>query len=136
MRLSPLMSMSDVRRAAILRRWLAMRNAPMPSRDALERIWQEVALARDDASPCLRFGDHEIRRYQSQLWWIKSVAGQHETTVAWPVWQTPLALPAGLGRYSSFLAANCADRERKNPSAFGLKRQGCYTLWDVTADVN
>ncbi|SUG79480.1 tRNA(Ile)-lysidine ligase [Salmonella enterica subsp. enterica] len=74
MRLSPLMSMSDVRRAAILRRWLAMRNAPMPSRDALERIWQEVALARDDASPCLRFGDHEIRRYQSQLWWIKSVA--------------------------------------------------------------
>ncbi|VUC89803.1 tRNA(Ile)-lysidine ligase [Salmonella sp. NCTC 11881] len=97
MRLSPLMSMSDVRRAAILRRWLAMRNAPMPSRDALERIWQEVALARDDASPCLRFGDHEIRRYQSQLWWIKSVAGQHETTVAWPVWQTPLALPAGLG---------------------------------------
>lgn len=97
MRLSPLMLMSDVRRAAILRRWLAMRNAPMPSRDALERIWQEVALARDDASPCLRFGDHEIRRYQSQLWWIKSVAGQHETTVVWPVWQTPLALPAGLG---------------------------------------
>ncbi|MDI4745998.1 TilS substrate-binding domain-containing protein, partial [Salmonella enterica subsp. enterica serovar Kentucky] len=31
-----------------------------------------MALARDDASPCLRFGDHEIRRYQSQLWWIKS----------------------------------------------------------------
>ncbi len=51
LRLSPLMLMSDVRRAAILRRWLAMRNAPMPSRDALERIWQEVALARDDASP-------------------------------------------------------------------------------------
>lgn len=88
LRLSPLMSMSDVRRAAILRRWLAMRNAPMPSRDALERIWQEVALARDDASPCLRFGDHEIRRYQSQLWWIKSVAGQHETTVARPAANT------------------------------------------------
>ncbi|SUG21359.1 cell cycle protein MesJ [Salmonella enterica subsp. arizonae] len=97
LRLSPLMSMSDVRRAAILRRWLATRNAPMPSRDALERIWREVALARDDASPCLRFGDHEIRRYQSQLWWIKSIAGQSETTIAWPVWQTPLALPAGLG---------------------------------------
>ncbi len=25
------------------------------------------------------------------------MAGQHETTVAWPAWQTPLALPAGLG---------------------------------------
>lgn len=128
--------MSDVRRAAILRRWLAMRNAPMPSRDALERIWQEVALARDDASPCLRFGDHEIRRYQSQLWWIKSVAGQHETTVAWPVWQTPLALPAGLGTVQLVLVANCADRERKNPSAFVLKRRACYILSGVTVDVN
>lgn len=97
LQLSPLMSMSDVRRAAILRRWLAMRNAPMPSRDALERIWREVALARADASPCLRFGDREIRRYQSQLWWVKSVVGQSETMVSWPVWQTPLALPAGLG---------------------------------------
>lgn len=43
--------MSDVRRAAIVRRWLARLNAPMPSRDALERIWREVALAREDASP-------------------------------------------------------------------------------------
>ncbi|XPE67367.1 TilS substrate-binding domain-containing protein [Shigella flexneri] len=36
-------------------------------RDALVRIWQEVALAREDASPCLRLGAFEIRRYQSQL---------------------------------------------------------------------
>ncbi|XNM48434.1 TilS substrate-binding domain-containing protein [Escherichia coli] len=28
----------------------------MPSRDALVRMWQEVALAREDASPCLRIG--------------------------------------------------------------------------------
>ncbi|WP_348225867.1 TilS substrate-binding domain-containing protein, partial [Salmonella enterica] len=59
LRLTPLMLMSDVRRAAILRRWLAMRIAPMPSRAALDRIWQDVALACVDASPCLRFGDHE-----------------------------------------------------------------------------
>lgn len=49
--LAPLMMMSGVRRAALLRRWLAGVNAPMPSRDGLERIWQEVALAREDASP-------------------------------------------------------------------------------------
>lgn len=50
------MMMSGVRRAALLRRWLAGLNAPMPSRDGLERIWQEVALAREDASPSFRLG--------------------------------------------------------------------------------
>ncbi|QMG42377.1 tRNA lysidine(34) synthetase TilS [Citrobacter freundii] len=93
----PLMTMSDVRRAALLRRWLAGLNAPMPSRDALARIWQEVVLAREDAAPCLCVGEYEIRRYQSQLWWVKSVTGQSETVIPWSCWQTPLTLPAGLG---------------------------------------
>ena len=95
--LTPLMMMSGVRRAALLRRWLAGLNAPMPSRDGLERIWQEVALAREDASPCFRLGEYEVRRYQSQLWWVKSVDGQSETVIPWLEWKTPLALPAGLG---------------------------------------
>ncbi|HGY1192116.1 TPA: tRNA lysidine(34) synthetase TilS [Citrobacter braakii] len=95
--LAPLMMMSGVRRAALLRRWLAGLNAPMPSRDGLERIWQEVALAREDASPCFRLGEYEVRRYQSQLWWVKSVDGQSETVIPWSCRETPLTLPAGLG---------------------------------------
>ena len=97
LQLASLMMMSDVRRAALLRRWLAGRNASMPSRDALERIWQEVALAREDASPCLRLGEYEVRRYQSQLWWVKSIVGQSETMIPWSCWQAPLVLPDGLG---------------------------------------
>ncbi len=46
LQIAPMLAMSDARRAAIIRRWLAGKNAPMPSRDALVRIWQEVALAR------------------------------------------------------------------------------------------
>ncbi|MFP2398364.1 tRNA lysidine(34) synthetase TilS [Citrobacter braakii] len=95
--LAPLMTMSGVRRAALLRRWLAGVNAPMPSRDGLERIWHEVALAREDASPCFRLGEYEVRRYQSQLWWVKSVDGQSETVISWSCRETPLTLPAGLG---------------------------------------
>ena len=95
--LTPLMMMSGVRRAALLRRWLAGLNAPMPSRDGLERIWHEVALAREDASPCFRLGEYEVRRYQSQLWWVKSVDGQSETVIPWSCRETPLTLPAGLG---------------------------------------
>ncbi|MTH45200.1 tRNA lysidine(34) synthetase TilS [Intestinirhabdus alba] len=97
LRLAPLMVLSDPRRAAILRRWLASLNAPMPSRDALGRLWQEVALAREDASPCLRVGEHEIRRYREQLWWVKSVSGQTETVLPWQHLEAPLPLPEGLG---------------------------------------
>ncbi len=81
----------------------------------------------------------EIRRYQSQLWWIKSVAGQHETTVALAVWQTPLALPAGLGTAVQLRSRrqNCADREGKELRHYSvLKRGVALHYWDVTTDVN
>jgi tRNA(Ile)-lysidine synthase len=44
----------------------------MPSRAMLSRIWDEVAQAREDASPCLHLNGFEVRRYKGQLWWVKS----------------------------------------------------------------
>ncbi len=38
--IEPLSAMSAPRRAALLRRWLASQQAPMPSREMPERIWQ------------------------------------------------------------------------------------------------
>ena len=58
---------------------------------------RKVALARKMLPPVYVWGAFEIRRYQSQLWWIKSVAGQSETIVPWQTWLQPLELPAGLG---------------------------------------
>ncbi len=49
--IAPLATMSPPRRAALLRRWLAGQQAPMPAREVPERLWHEVALAREDASP-------------------------------------------------------------------------------------
>ncbi len=95
--LTPLMMMSGVRRAALLRRWLAGLNAPMPSRDGLERIWQEVALAREDASPCLRLGEFTVRRFQQRLYWVKYLPGQTDSVQRWPDWRQPLRLADGLG---------------------------------------
>ena len=60
--IEPMMTMSAPKRAAILRRWLAWLGAPMPSRETIARVWQEVALAREDATPCLRLGNFEVRR--------------------------------------------------------------------------
>ena len=96
--LAPLMTLSANRRAALLRRWLSGLGAPMPSRDLLSRIWQEAILAREDASPRLVLGSHEIRRFQGQLWWVKSTAGQRQTVIPWPGPLEPLTLPAGLGK--------------------------------------
>lgn len=95
--IAPLRNISGNRRAALLRRWLASRSAPMPSQDRLARIWREVALAREDAAPVLRSGSHEIRRYQGRLWWLKTQAAQGNTRLRWVDRCVPLILPDALG---------------------------------------
>lgn len=92
----PLTLMSPVRRAALLRRWLAAHGAQMPSRDMLCRIWDEVALAREDAAPRLYLNGFEVRRFRGQLWWIQyqpSLAGE---MVEWTDPSVPLRLPQGV----------------------------------------
>lgn len=95
--IAPLEAMSAVRRAALLRRWLAAHGALMPSRAMLTRLWDEVALAREDAAPRLRSGEGEIRRFKGQLWWVKSHAALADRVIDWPCLDRPLLLPEGLG---------------------------------------
>ncbi len=106
--------MSDVRRAAIAS-LAGYAYAPMPSRRALERIWQEVALARDDAS-CLRFHDREIRRYRSNRGGFSN-PWPDNTKRRWPspARQNAAGAPARQDGTARSPAVNCADRERKNP---------------------
>ncbi|WP_447355012.1 tRNA lysidine(34) synthetase TilS, partial [Klebsiella quasipneumoniae] len=95
--IAPLTSMSSPRRAALLRRWLAGQRAPMPAREVPERLWHEVALAREDASPCLRLGEFTVRRFQQRLYWVRYVPGQADSVQHWPDWRQPLRLADGLG---------------------------------------
>ena len=95
--IAPLEAMSTVRRAALLRRWLAAHGALMPSRAMLTRLWDEVALAREDAAPQLRSGEGEISRFKGQLWWVKSHAPLADRVIDWPSLDQPLQLPEGLG---------------------------------------
>ena len=98
--IAPLRAKSAVRRAALLRRWLAQQGVAMPSREMLERLWQEVALAREDAAPRLHLGSGDVRRYQQQLWWVQTLPGQGETRLLWQDITSPLVLPDGLGQLS------------------------------------
>lgn len=95
--IAPLANLSESRRGALMRRWLAAHKAAMPSRAALRRVWDEVALSRDDANPRLRLGEHEVRRFQGALYWVPKRAGQAATKLSWAAPYAPLSLPAGLG---------------------------------------
>ncbi|MCT4710941.1 tRNA lysidine(34) synthetase TilS [Enterobacteriaceae bacterium H11S18] len=94
---APLASLSDIRRAALIRRWFAFHRAAMPSRAALQRVWDEIALSREDANPRLKLGEHEVRRFQGALYWVPQVDGQGDTVLNWKAPFAPLVLPAGLG---------------------------------------
>ena len=95
--IEPLAAMSTPKRAALLRRWLAGHGAPMPSREMLMRLWQEVAMAREDAAPRVRLGGFDVRRFQQQLWWVKAQAGQTDTVLPWANPRVALTLPDNLG---------------------------------------
>ncbi|MEW5562447.1 tRNA lysidine(34) synthetase TilS [Enterobacter asburiae] len=91
--IEPLLAVSEIRRAAILRRWLAQHQMTMPSRGMLERLWQEVALAREDAAPLLRLGNIDVRRYQQQLWLVAAYNRELYSQQAWADTDQPLLLP-------------------------------------------
>ena len=95
--ISPLNVMSPVRRAALIRRWLATHRAAMPSRAMLNRIWEEVAEAREDAAPCIHLNGFDVRRYKGQLWWVKSVPSMADVVLDWPSPAKALTLPLNAG---------------------------------------
>ncbi len=62
-----------------------------------------MALAREDASPPVyALGAFEIRRYQSQLWWIKSVTGQKRNHCAVADVATTAGITGGTGKCTAY----------------------------------
>lgn len=92
-----LITMSEVKRNAVLRRWLSRHHVSMPSRDQLQRLWHEVVLARIDANPCLQLGQHQVRRFRQRLY--LSSSQQINITSQCLHWcvSEDLLLPANLG---------------------------------------
>lgn len=98
--IAPLEAISPARRAALLRRWLATHHAAMPSRAMLSRIWDEVAQAREDASPCVHLSGYEVRRYKGKLWWVKYSPSLTDVVIHWTSPEAPLILPQDMGSVS------------------------------------
>ncbi|MBI6548958.1 tRNA lysidine(34) synthetase TilS [Xenorhabdus lircayensis] len=92
----PLGNCSEAKRNALLRRWLNQCGVKMPAREQLQRIWSEVALARQDAEPRFRLGQYDIRRYRQQLWLVPQYQLLAGAILEWDIEQE-LVLPDGLG---------------------------------------
>lgn len=89
-----LVACSPVRRFALLRRWIARLGVTMPAREQLQRLWDEVAMARPDAAPQLLLGQYQIRRYRQHLYLLPQMADLHALCLPW---RPRLPLPDGLG---------------------------------------
>ncbi|CAD6511742.1 tRNA lysidine(34) synthetase TilS [Candidatus Profftia tarda] len=91
-----LLQISEAKRYAILRRWIAYFKVMPPSKKQLQRVWFEVAMARLDAKPQLKLGEYQIRRYHQHLYLLPMLTVLKEKVIQWNP-DTILLLPDGLG---------------------------------------
>ena len=70
----------------------------MPSRELLGLLWQEVALAREDANPRLSLQGLECRRFQGRLHLVPPGLAPREEVLPTRAGET-LRLPDGLGTF-------------------------------------
>lgn len=87
---------SEKVRNQLLRHWLEKRSALMPTLKQLPLIWQEVALARQDANPKLVLASGEVRRYQQRLYFIDKSVDLSDWSEILTLDKT-IELPASLG---------------------------------------
>ncbi len=122
--IAPLLTVSAVRRAALIRRWLGMKGALMPSRAMINRLWEEVALARDDASPILNLGEGEVRRFRGSLWWVQTPPSLADETISWPDPTRPLTLPQAWGTLSFTAGGNIRQPRPDEPVTVRFQASG------------
>ncbi|HDU8576507.1 MULTISPECIES: tRNA lysidine(34) synthetase TilS [Vibrio diabolicus subgroup] len=87
---------SELARARLIRMWLAKLNTSMPTQVQLNLIWNEVALAQQDANPKLQLKQGEVRRFRNRLYWVTEIADVTEWQSTIQV-DTVLSLPERLG---------------------------------------
>lgn len=92
-----LIPLSEPHRFALLRRWLREHEVAMPSREQLLRLWQDVALSRQDAEPLLQLGAVQIRRFRQRLYCVATRPSVVGLVLPWQPEHEALKLPQRLG---------------------------------------
>lgn len=69
-----MMEFSHPMRARLIRMWLATFQVRMPSREQIGLIWQQVAMAQQDANPIVKVSQGEVRRFANRLYFVSATA--------------------------------------------------------------
>ncbi|MGA7801603.1 MAG: tRNA lysidine(34) synthetase TilS, partial [Gammaproteobacteria bacterium] len=95
--LGPLKTFSPARQRNVLRYWLRHRGLAVPPAAVLGHILQDMAQARSDAGPLVRWNGGEVRRYRDQLYALSGLpAFDAAAEFSWQPAQ-PLDLPSAVG---------------------------------------
>lgn len=104
--LSALSNFSIERQKNLLRFWITRNGFSSPSSKKLTAIMNEVIHARIDATPCVTWGNAEIRRYQDHLYIMPALTNfDISASLAWDITK-PLPLPSGQGLLEARPAQN------------------------------
>ncbi|WP_041068938.1 tRNA lysidine(34) synthetase TilS [Candidatus Ishikawella capsulata] len=94
---TPMLTMSMVKRNALLRRWLVKYGFIRPDRDQLIQIWKNIVLSRSDSQARFKMGNYEIRRYKNLIFFIPIRYSLQNCVLHWSNTKIPLKLPQNLG---------------------------------------
>ena len=114
----------------LLRFWIRLRDASLPSSAVLEQIEAQMLALRADRIPEVQWGDRVIRRYRDRLYLSARFEGElaGESSWHWRV-EPQLALPAGSGYLRAHLDVRTGARLAGIPDQLRVRwRSGGETL--------
>ena len=88
----------------LLRVWLAQQGISMPSTKTFQRLQNELIAAKVDGSPCVAWGNVEVRRYRQTLYLLTAGVALKPAYCAWHDFPAPLVNSCGV-----FVAKACAS---------------------------
>lgn len=89
-------TLSFARKINIVRLWLKNNGVGLASTEHLQQLLEDVMGAEVDATPCLQWGEYQIRRYQGVLYLLKPAELSLQENIIWHDFPQSLTLSASL----------------------------------------
>jgi tRNA(Ile)-lysidine synthase len=96
LKIAALLQLDTARQKNVIRYWLQQLQLPLPRKQQLQIIMQELILSRRDAKPLIKWQGVEIRRYDQYIYVMTLPNHDAELVLEWDFTQ-PLLLPNQLG---------------------------------------
>jgi tRNA(Ile)-lysidine synthase len=83
LKMSALLGLSEVRGRNLLRYFLTQQGAQLPDSRRLQEMLRQVLHARDNATLCVAWHTHQVRRYQGEVYFLHHTPSRDGFCVAW-----------------------------------------------------